>query len=117
MSTNSQIPFTPLGDTVAVAAAATAPIGIQAPVYARREAQNSGQYRIVNGGVNTVFIGIGATATEAQANSVAPVGGSPTAAIPLLPGAVEIIRFNKDTFFSGFASAGTTVYITPGQGL
>lgn len=117
MSTNSQIAFSPLGNTIAVAAAASAPAGIQAPVFTKFDPQNAGQYRFVNGGVTTVFIGTGATAAEAAANAVAPVGGSPTAAIPLLPGAVEIIRFNKDTFFSGYAASGTTVYITPGQGI
>jgi hypothetical protein len=117
MSTNSQIAFTPLGNTIAVAAAATAPSGIQAPVFTKFDPQNVGQYRFVNGGVTTVFIGTGATAAEAMANSVAPVGGSPAAAIPLLPGAVEIVRFNKDTYFSGYAASGTTVYVTPGQGI
>jgi len=38
-------------------------------------------------------------------------------AIPILPGAVEILRFGPDVFFSGFASSASTVYITPGQGL
>jgi len=35
----------------------------------------------------------------------------------LVPGAVEVIRFNKDTFFSGLAAAAATVYVTPGEGL
>ena len=117
MSSNSQIAFSPLGNTIAVAAAASAPAGIQAPVFAKFDPQSAGQYRFVNGGVTTVFIGTGVTAAEAAANAVAPVGGTPSVAIPLLSGAVEIIRFNKDTFFSGLASAATTVYITPGQGL
>jgi hypothetical protein len=51
------------------------------------------------------------------ANAVAPVAGTPSAAIVLVPGAVEILRFNQDTFFSGLSSAAATVYITPGQGL
>jgi hypothetical protein len=33
MSTNSQIAFNPQGKTVVVAAAGTAPAGVQAPVY------------------------------------------------------------------------------------
>jgi hypothetical protein len=117
MATNSQISFTPLGNTIAVAAAASAPAGIQAPVFTKFDPQSAGQYRFVNGGVVTVFIGTGATAAEATANAVAPVGGTPSAAIPLLPGAVEIIRFNTSTYFSGLAASGTTVYITPGQGI
>jgi hypothetical protein len=117
MSTNSQIAFTPLGKTVAVAAAGTAPSGVQAPVYEKFDPQNAGQYRFINAGGTTVFLGTGATAAEATANSVAPVAGTPTAAIVLLPGAVEILRFNKDTYFSGLSSASATVYVTPGQGL
>ena len=117
MSTNSQIAFTPLGKTIAVAAAGTAPTGVQAPVAEKFNPQNAGQYRFVNAGTNTVFLGTGPTAALAQTAAVAPVAGTPSDAIVLLPGAVEILRFNKDTFFSGLAAAATTVYVTPGQGL
>lgn len=117
MSTNSQIAFSPLGETIVVAAAAVAPAGIQAPVYQKFDPQNAGQFRFVNAGTNTVFIGTGASAAEATANAVAPVAGNPSPAVVLLPGSIEILRFNKDTFFSGLASSATTVYITPGQGL
>jgi hypothetical protein len=117
MSTNSQVAFNPIGKTVALAAAAVAPAGVQAPVYEKFNPQNAGQYRFVNAGTNTVFLGIGPTAALAQAAAVAPVAGTPSDAIVLVPGAVEIIRFNKDTFFSGLAAAATAVYITPGQGL
>jgi hypothetical protein len=117
MSTNSQVAFNPIGKTVALAAAAVAPAGVQAPVYEKFNPQNAGQYRFVNAGTNTVFLGTGQTAALAQAAAVAPVAGTPSDAIVLVPGAVEIIRFNKDTFFSGLAAAATTVYVTPGQGL
>lgn len=117
MSTNSQIAFSPLGETIVVAADAAAPTGIQAPVYSKFDPQSAGQYRFVNAGTNTVFLGTGASAAEATANAVAPIAGNPSPAVVLLPGAVEIIRFNKDTFFSGLASGATTVYVTPGQGL
>jgi hypothetical protein len=117
MSTNSQVAFNPIGKTVALAAAAVAPAGVQAPVYEKFNPQNAGQYRFVNAGTNTVFLGTGPTAALAQAAAVAPVAGTPSDAIVLVPGAVEIIRFNKDTFFSGLAAAATAVYITPGQGL
>lgn len=117
MSTNSQIAFTPLGKTAVVAAAAVAPAGIQAPVYAKFDPQNAGQYRLINAGTTTVFLGTGSSAAEATANAVAPIAGTPSAAIVLVPGAVEILRFNQDTYFSGLSSAAATVYITPGQGL
>lgn len=117
MGNNSQIAFTPLGETIAVAAAAVAPVGVQAPVYAKFDPQNAGQYRFINAGTTTVFLGTGNSASEATANAVAPVAGNPSPAIVLVPGAVEVLRFNKDTYFSGLASAATTVYVTPGQGL
>jgi hypothetical protein len=117
MSTNSQIAFSPLGKTIVVAAAGTAPTGVQAPVYEKFNPQATGQYRFVNAGTNTVFLGTGTSAGEATANAVAPVAGNPSPAIVLVPGAVEILRFNKDTYFSGLASGDTTVYVTPGQGI
>lgn len=117
MSTNSQIAFNPIGKTIVVAAAGVAPAGIQAPVYEKFNPQNAGQYRFVNAGTNTVFLGTGPTAADAQAAAVAPVAGTPSDAIVLVPGAVEILRFNKDTYFSGLAAGATTVYVTPGQGL
>jgi hypothetical protein len=51
MSTNSQIAFAPLGETVVVPAAASAPTGVQALVYGRLDAQGTGQYRIINDSV------------------------------------------------------------------
>ena len=117
MGTNSQISFTPLGETLAVAAAAIAPAGLQAPVYTKFDPQNAGQYRFVNSGSVAVFLGAGNSAAEATANAVAPIAGNPSPAVVLLPGAIEILRFNKDTYFSGLASGATTVYVTPGQGL
>lgn len=117
MSTNSQIAFSPLGETIVVAADAAAPTGIQAPGYTKFDPQNVGQYRFINAGTNTVFLGTGASAAEATANAVAPIAGDPSPAIVLVPGAVEILRFNQLTYFSGLAAAATTVYITPGQGL
>ena len=117
MSTNSQVAFNPIGKTIALAAAAVAPSGVQAPVYEKFNPQNAGQYRFVNAGTNTVFLGTGPTAALAQTAAVAPVAGTPSDAIVLVPGAVEILRFNKDTFFSGLAAAATTVYVTPGQGI
>lgn len=117
MSNNSQIAFSPLGQTVVIPAAASASTGLQVPVYERFNPQSVGQFRIVNGGTNTVFLGVGTTAAEATAAAVAPTAGTPTGAVPLVPGAVEILRFPPNAYFSGVASGATTVYITPGQGL
>jgi hypothetical protein len=117
MATNSQIPFNPLGPTVAVSSAASAPVGVQAPVQEKFDAQSTGQYRIVNSGTDTVFLGVGATAAIAQANAVAPIAGSPAQSVVLVPGAVEILRFGRNSFFSGLSAGASTVYIVPGEGI
>jgi hypothetical protein len=117
MSTNSQIAFAPLGETVVIAAAASAPTGVQALVNGRLDAQGTGQYRIINDSDNTVFLGVGSTAAIATANAVAPIAGTPSAAIVLVPGAVEVLRFGRKSFFSGLASAASTVYIVQGEGI
>jgi hypothetical protein len=118
MSTNSQIAFAPLGNTVVIPAAAVAPTGVQALVDGRFDAQAVGQYRIINASTTvTVFLGVGGTAAEATANAVAPVAGTPSPAIVLLPGAVVILRFGRESFFSGLGSAAATVYIVQGEGM
>ena len=117
MANNSQIAFAPLGETVVVAAAASAPTGVQALVNSRLDAQGTGQYRIINNSVYTVFLGVGTTAALATANAVEPIAGNASPAIVLVPGAVEILRFGRESFFSGLASAAATVYIVQGEGM
>jgi hypothetical protein len=117
MATNSQIAFNPQGKTVVIAATTTAPTGLQAPVDTKYTPQATGQYRIVNSGTVAVFLGFGSTAAIATANAVAAVAGTPSNAIVLLPGTIEVLRFTPEIFFSGLASAAASVYITPGQGL
>lgn len=113
--------FNPQGNTVVISAAAAAPLGLQALVSTKYDDTtadySAGHYRIVNASTNTVHLGTGSTAAEAQANAVAPVAGVPSPALVLVAGAVEIIRFDKSTFFSGLAAAASTVYITPGSGI
>jgi len=117
MATNSQIAFNPQGETVVVAAAAVAPLGVQVPVYEKFSSHVAGQMRIVNASTNLVHIGYGPTAAIAQANAVAATAGNPAPSIPLLGGAVEILRFSAGLYFSGAAGAASTVYMTPGEGL
>ena len=118
MAQNSQIAFAPLGNTVLVPADAAASTGVQALVDARFDAQAVGQYRIINNSNNTVFLGVGPTAAIATANAVAPVAGTPSAAIVLVPNAVEVLRFGRESFFSGLAPSGaSTVYIVQGEGM
>ena len=117
MSTNSQLAFNPLGSTVVVSAAAIAPTGVQAPLKTGASRPAGGQYRVVNAGTVTVFLGVGATAEIAQGGAVAPVAGTPSNAVVLVPGAVEVLSFGEDAYFSGLASVASTVYITQGTGV
>lgn len=117
MAVSSQMPFNPLGETVAITANVAPPAGVQALVYEKFNSFAPGQYRVVNSGTATVHLGVGPTAAKAQGNAVAAVSGNPAPGIPLLPGAVEILRFTAESYFSAAASGATTVYITPGQGL
>ena len=117
MATNSQIAFSPLGKTVAITAAATAPNGVQALVSERNSPNSPGQYRVINPGTVMVHLGVGPTVAKAKANAVAAASGTPATGIPLVPGAVEVLRFGPDSYFSALAASSTTIYITPGQGI
>lgn len=115
MASASLFPFQPLGKSHLLVAASPAPAPIQVSVD--ENTTGVGQYRIVNSGTNTVFLGVGATAAQATGRAAAIVAGSPSDTIVLVPGAVEILRFANNAYFTGFASGATNVYITPGQGL
>ncbi len=121
MATNSQIAFNPQGNTVLLAAAAVPPTAVQAPVNTRFSAQETGQVRMVNAGSATVYLGVGPSAAIALANATAALSltanGDSEAVIPLVAGAVEVMRLPAGIFFSGLATSASTVYITPGEGL
>jgi hypothetical protein len=117
MANHSQMPFNPLGETVVVTANVAPPVGVQALAYEKFSTFAPGQYRVVNASDAIVHLGVGPTAAKAQANAVAAIAGNPAPSIPLLPGAVEVVRFTAETYFSGAAAAAKTIYITPGQGL
>ena len=77
--------FTKLGNTVVFTAATTAPAAVQAA----STTLGGNQYRIINAGTVTVFLGYGTTASDAN-----------------------------NAYFTGITSANTAaVYITPGDGL
>ena len=104
--------FTKLGNTVAFTAATTAPT----PVQAASTTLGGNQYRILNAGTVTVFLGYGAN--SAAANTAASVISTSGEALPLLPGTDEILTFVPNAYFTGITSANTAaIYITPGDGL
>ena len=104
--------FQKTGNTVAFIAATTAPT----PVQAVSTTLGGNQYRIINSGDKTVFLGYGSTA--ALANSAATVVTTSGEAIPLLPGTDEVLTFVPNAYFTGITATGTaSVYVTPGDGL
>lgn len=104
--------FSKMGNTVVFAASTTAPT----PVQAVSTTLGGNQYRIINPGTVTVFLGYGMTSADAANNAV--VVSSSQASLPLLPGTDEILTFAPNAYFTGITSSGSTsIYITPGDGL
>lgn len=104
--------FTKTGNTVTFLAAGTAPT----PVQCASTTLGGNQYRIINAGSVTVFLGYGTTSADAANNAVVVSTTAP--AFPLLPNTDEILTFVPNAYFTGITSSGTaTIYITPGDGL
>jgi hypothetical protein len=103
--------FTPTGNTVMFTANTTAPT----PVQAVSTTLGGNQYRILNSGTVTVFMGVGSTAALSTSN--ATVITSTSATIPLLAGTDEILTFSPNSYFTGITASSTAVvYLTPGDG-
>lgn len=106
-------PFTPEGNTVLITAAVTAPT----PEQVASTTLGGNQYRVINNGSVTAFLGFGANAATATANAVAPTAGSSKFSIPLLAGTDEILTFLPNMYATAVTLSSTaTVYITPGDG-
>ena len=104
--------FVPQGNTVTFLAATAAPAAVQAS----GTGTSAQRYRVINAGVNLVFLGFGPTAAEATA--AATVVTSSGKALPLLPGTDEILTILPNAWFTGITSTGTAqIYITPGVGV
>ena len=100
--------FTKTGNTVAFTAATSAPTAVQA----LSTTLGGNQYRIINSGTVTVFLGYGTSGTDAANNAVVVSTTSP--AFPLLPGTDEILTFSPNAYFTGITSISTAViYVTP----
>jgi hypothetical protein len=109
MSTNA---FTKTGNTVVFTAAVTAPT----PVQALSTTLGGNQYRIINSGLVTVFLGYGTVSGDATNSAVVVTSTGP--AYPILAGTDEILTFVPNAYFTGITGSSTAaVYITPGDGL
>jgi len=104
--------FTQMGNTVVFTAATSAPT----PVQAASKTLGGNQYRIINPGTVTVFLGFGDSSANAANNAVVVANSQPS--FPLLPGTDEILTFVPNAYFTGITSSGSTViYVTPGDGV
>jgi len=109
MSTNA---FTKTGNTVVFTAATSAPT----PVQALSTTLGGNQYRIINSGLVTVFLGYGTASSDATNNATVVTTTGP--AYPILAGTDEILTFVPNAYFTGITSSSTAVvYITPGDGM
>lgn len=104
--------FTKTGNTVTFLAATSAPTAVQC----LSTTLGGNQYRIINAGSATVFLGYGTTASDAANN--ATVVTTTGTSFPLLAGTDEILTFVPNAYFTGITSSGNaTVYVTPGDGM
>ena len=111
MSVNA--PFTVTGNTIVITATTPAPAAVQAV----SSTLGGNQYRIINSGSITAFLGFGANATIAATGANTPTG-TVANCLPLLPGTDEILTFVPNAYFTGITASSTaSVYITPGDGM
>ena len=104
--------FQKTGNTVTFTADTVAPT----PVQCSSTTLGGNQYRVINTGTVTVFMGYGATASDATNNTSIITTTGPS--FPILPNTDEILTFVPNAYFTGITSSGTaTIYITPGDGL
>jgi len=104
--------FTKTGNTVTFTASTSAPT----PIQCSSSTLGGNQYRVINAGTVTVFLGYGDTSANATATAAVVTSTAPS--FPLLPGTDEILTFIPNAYFTGITSSGTaSVYITPGDGL
>jgi hypothetical protein len=104
--------FTKMGNTVTFTASTTAPTAVQAV----SSTLGGNQYRIINAGLVTVFLGYGTDAATANNNAAIVTTTGPS--VPLLPGTDEILTFVPNAFFTGVTANSTAVvFVTPGDGM
>lgn len=104
--------FQKTGNTVTFTANTSAPT----PVQCASTTLGGNQYRVINTGTVTVFMGYGATASDATNNTALVTSTGPS--FPILPNTDEILTFVPNAYFTGITSSGAAViYITPGDGL
>lgn len=108
-------PFGPRGNQVLIAAATTAPDGVQIGGATGGEVS----ILVYNPGLYSVNLGFGPNAATAKANTALPtgVGANSTASLPVPPSSLQTITMSAGLFYSGLATGGAqNIYLTPGAG-
>ena len=106
--------FSPMGNTVVIAAANVAPSAVQANSLTI----GGNNYRLINAGNVTVFLGVGGSAATANSNAVVLTSGNAAFTVPLLSGTDEILSFVPNAWFTGITASGSAnVFVTPGDGI
>jgi hypothetical protein len=103
------------GATAAITANSSAPTAVQIPPNFTASTPPRNQYRVVNIGSVTAFLGAGATAAIAATNAAAVT--TTGNAMPIVAGAVEVFSFPPTWYFTATAASSCVLYITPGEGL
>jgi len=103
------------GATTAITANSSAPTAVQIPPNFTASTPPRNQYRVVNVGSITAFLGAGATAAIAATNAAAVT--TTGNAMPIVAGAVEVFSFPPTWYFTATAASSCVLYITPGEGL
>lgn len=116
--------FNPQGSTVAITVTAASSTAVQVP-SAQGAGLGPGGYLLTNIGSQTVFMAFtGArqadqslTAAGTAAAAVIPAPGTPANGVPLLAGTSQSMTLPPGAWFTTIAAgAGSTLYITPGDG-
>jgi len=108
--------FTPLGNTVVLTAATSAPSAVQVNSSG---SFGGNQYRIINASTTQgCFLSYAQTSSVAQTNCVIPTGGNSTTTLYILPNTDEIITFVPNAWFTAITAANSaTLYIVNGDGM
>lgn len=111
-------PFTPIGTASLIAAATTAPAGVQLIGDPTGEAMGTRQFRLFNAGNTTVYYATGANATLAQSAAIVPTNATVGGAHPLPAGAIEVITAPSGLYWSGITvGSNCSFFISPGIGV
>ena len=110
-------PFTPQGNTVCIVVTGTSGTAVQ--VNAGAGAGYGGaDYLATVVGTVTVFVHSEQASAGTAAAAVIPVANTPANTFPLLAGSAQTIRLAPGAWFTAIASgAGSTLYLTPGDGI